>query len=393
MNFKQKIYELKVARTETMETAKSLLAEKKMDEWKSKMDEVDELNNQIDAYEKMLGEHDRFGSEGGEGVPKPGKSADGEENGYKKACKSFADAARKGFKVEKAAGDLMQEGVDADGGYTVPKDIVSRVLQQRESKESLLGEVTVIPVKTKSGQRTIKKRGQHTGFATVAEAAKFGKSATPQFATLSYEIEKRGGYLPVANELMEDSDENIAAVATEWLGDEARVTANNQIIAQIKAKPETDLVDLDGILSAWIKLGSLFRADSKLTTNDDGLAWLTTLKDQNGRYLLSPNPADPKQLQLCVGPHVLPVKAYDNTTLTTGEDGKIPMILGDLKEGVIYWDRQQFSVKVSDVAVVGDFNAFEQDLTLWRGSLRDDCTTKDDAAFVNGYITTAVAAG
>lgn len=393
MNFKQKIYELKVARTETMETAKSLLAEKKMDEWKSKMDEVDELNTQIDAYEKMLGEHDRFGSEGGEGVPKPGKSADGEENGYKKACKSFADAARKGFKVEKAAGELMQEGVDADGGYTVPKDIVSRVLQQRESKESLLGEVTVIPVKTKSGQRTIKKRGQHTGFATVAEAAKYGKSATPQFATLSYEIEKRGGYLPVANELMEDSDENIAAVATEWLGDEARVTANKQIIEQIKAKAETDLTDLDGILNAWIKLGSLFRTTSKLITNDDGLAWLTTLKDQNGRYLLSPNPADPKQLQLCVGPHVLPVKAYDNTTLATSEDGKIPMILGDLKEGIVYWDRQQFSVKVSDVAVVGDFNAFEQDLTLWRGSLRDDCTTKDDAAFVNGYITTAVAAG
>lgn len=393
MNFKQKIYELKHQRTEAMEAAKSLLAEKKMDDWKSKMDEVDELNTQIDAYEKMLGEHDRFGTDEGDIIPKPGKSTDGAENGYEKACKSFADAARKGFKVEKAAGDMMQEGVDADGGYTVPQDIVSRVLRQRESKESLLGEVTVIPVKTKSGQRTIKKRGQHTGFATVAEAAKYGKSATPQFATLKYAVEKRGGYLPVTNELMEDSDENIAAVAEEWLGDEARVTANNQIIAQIKTKAETDLVDLDGILAAWLKLGSLFRTTSKLITNDDGLIWLTTLKDENGRYLLSPNPADPSQYQICAGPHVLPVKAYDNTTLESSEDGKIPMILGDLKEGVIYWDRQQFSVKVSDTAVVGDFNAFEQDLTLWRGSLRDDCTTKDEAAFVNGYIATAVAAG
>lgn len=83
---------------------------------------------------------------------------------------------------------------------------------------------------------------------------------------------------------------------------------------------------------------------------------------------------------------ILPVKTYDNDTIPTGS-GKIPMILGDLNEGVIYWDRRQFTVKVSDTAVVGDFNAFEQDMTIWRGSLRDDCTIRDESAFVNGYVT------
>lgn len=128
---------------------------------------------------------------------------------------------------------------------------------------------------------------------------------------------------------------------------------------------------------------------SKLITNDDGLLWLGTLKDQNGRYLLTPNPAEPKQLQLCVGPHVLPVKTYDNDTVpTTGT--KVPMVIGDLNEGVVYWDRRSFSVKLSDTASVGTLNAFEQDLILWRGSLRDDCTKWDEDAFVNGYIDTAV---
>ena len=65
------------------------------------------------------------------------------------------------------------------------------------------------------------------------------------------------------------------------------------------------------------------------------------------------------------------------------------MILGDLKEGIMYWDRQLMSILVSNTASVGDVNAFEQDLTLWRGLLRSDCTTWDDAAFVNGYITVA----
>ena len=107
---------------------------------------------------------------------------------------------------------------------------------------------------------------------------------------------------------------------------------------------------------------------------------------------MTPNPAEPKQLQLCVGPYILPVKTYDNDTMpSTGT--KIPMILGDLMEGIAYWDRRQFTIKVSDVASVGELNAFEQDLTIWRGSLRDDCTSWDTEAWVNGYIDTAAAAG
>lgn len=248
--------------------------------------------------------------------------------------------------------------------------------------------VRTVNVTTKSGKRTFKKRAQHKGFSTVAEAAKFQGVKTPEFEQIEYTIEKRGGYLPVTNELLEDSDANIAAVVEEWLGDEARVTANNEILTVVKAKGDTDFKDLDGILKAWIGLGSTFRATSALITNDDGLAWLGTLKDANGRYLLSPNPADPKALQLCVGPHRLPVKTFDNDTIPN-DTTKIPFILGDLREGVVYWIRRGFSLKTSDVAVVGELNAFEEDLTIWRGSMRDDCTTWDDTAFVYGHIDTA----
>lgn len=385
----QELLELKHKRAEKVTQGKELLAKKDLDGHKALMAEIDGLNAEIEAAEKQLEMEGKFSDRSGIGQPAakvytPGQD-DGKDNGYAKAVKSFADAARSGFPKTKAAGDYMSEGVDADGGYTVPQDIVTRIISLRESKESLLDEVRVIPVTTKSGKRTIKKRGQHQGFATVAEAAKFGKAATPQFAVLEYNIEKRGGYLPVTNELLEDSDNNIAAIAEEWLADEARVTANKEILAVIRAKQAQDLKNLDGVLKAWVGLGSTFRATSKLITNDDGLLWLGTLKDANGRYLLTPNPADSKEIRLCVGPHVLPVKTYDNDTIPT-EDGRIPMILGDLKEGVVYWDRRAFSVKVFDQAAIGDFNAAEQDMTIWRGSLRDDCTLRDDGAFVNGYI-------
>lgn len=389
MNWYQKLLELKHKRAELVAQGKELLAKKDLEGHKTLMDEIDSLNGEIESVEKQLELERQFSEEGGEPAVKmfaPGQER--EEDGYSQAVKSFAAAARAGFPKSKAAGDMMQEGVDADGGYTVPVDIVAKIISLRESKESLLNEVRVIPVTTKSGKRTFKKRGQHQGFATVAEAAKFGKAATPQFAVLEYSIEKRGGYLPVTNELLEDSDNNITAIATEWLADEARVTANKEILAVTQAKAAQDLKNLDGILEAWVRLGSTFRATSKLITNDDGLLWLGTLKDANGRYLLTPNPAEPQQLRLCVGPHTLPVKTYDNDTIPTAEN-KIPMILGDLKEGVAYWDRRTFSVKVFDQATIGEFNAAEQDMTIWRGSLRDDCTAWDDTAFVNGYIAAA----
>lgn len=388
MTLKQKLYDLKHQKQQKIDAAKALALDgKTQDEtYKNLMTEIDGFTSQIKATEDLIAEEEKNADPtGGMGGGVPGAQT---EIGYQKAVKAFAAAARSGFPKEKSAGDMMQEVVDADGGYMVPEDIVTSVIRLRDAEESLLNEVTVYPVTTASGKRTYKTRQQHAGFQTVAEAGKTPKTATPQYAIMKYEIEKRSGYLPVTNELMEDSDQNITAEVENWLAGEARATANKEIMAEVKKKEATDLANLDGILTNWVKLGSAFRNTSKLITNDDGLAWLGTQKDKNGRYLLSPNPADPKQLNLCVGPYVLPVKTYDNSTIPT-EGTKIPMILGDLKEGVAYWDRRQLSIKVTDTAVVGTLNAFEQDLTLWRGSLRDDCTLRDSAAFINGYIDTA----
>ena len=111
---------------------------------------------------------------------------------------------------------------------------------------------------------------------------------------------------------------------------------------------------------------------------------------EDGSYLLAPNPVDPRTLQLAVGPYVLPIKAYDNTVLATSGT-KVPMILGDLKSGIAYWQKKALTIKASDVAVAGDLNAFEEELILWRGSMRSDCTLWDDTAFVNGYVDTGAA--
>ena len=307
-------------------------------------------------------------------------------NQKKDSVKEFADAARKGFR------NSMNEGTAADGGYTVPEDIQTRINERRAAKFSLVDLVDVEVVTTNKGSRTYKKRAQQTGFTKVGEGAKIPAGNTPQFERVGYEIEKYTGYYPVTNELLEDSDANITDALIIWIGDESRVTRNRIIRDVIKEKEETAIASLDDIKKILnVTLGQAFKPTSKVITNDDGLQWLDTLKNDKGEYLLQPSPSNPMDSVLCAGATRVPVKVIPNgdmpsDTATKG-NRKIPMIIGDLKEGIKFWDRKKTTLTTSNTAVAGTLNAFEEDLTIFRAIEREDCKTKDDAAFVNGVLT------
>ena len=298
------------------------------------------------------------------------------------ATERFAKAVRNIIK----AVDL-NETTGANGGYTVPEEIETKVQRLREVKESLRDLITVKQVKTLSGQETYKKRGQVKGFSSIEEGGKIPKAGKPDFSRISWKVTKYGGYIPVTDELIEDSDENIEGFITEWLADEDNATWNKLILAVIAENEETDLKDLDGIKKVLnVTLGSLFKATSVIVTNDDGVNYLDTLKDQNGRYLLNPDPTDPTKLQLRVGANVVPIKNYSNETIETKQN-KVPFIIGDLKEGIKGYERKGIELLASKIASVEGLNAFEEDLTLIRGIEREDIQMRDEKAFVNGYIT------
>ncbi len=307
-------------------------------------------------------------------------------NQKKDSVKEFADAARKGFR------NSMNEGTAADGGYTVPEDIQTRINERRTAKTSLIDLVDVENVTTNKGSRTFKKRTQQTGFTKIGEGGKLSAGSTPQFERMNYEIAKYAGYFPVTNELLEDSDANITDTLVTWIGDESRVTRNKIILGVIDQKAKTTIKSLDDIKEALnVTLGQAFKQTSCIVTNDDGLQWFDTLKNDRGEYLLQPSPADPMKMVLCAGATTVPVKVIPNDDMpsdtTTKGTTKIPVIIGDLKEGIKFFDRKRLTLITSNIAVAGELNAFEEDLTLFRAIEREDCKTKDDAAFVNGVLT------
>ena len=351
-----------------------------------KLDEAETAKNELKAMQKqfdLLKDLDEQEVENMQQNAAQAKKADPTD-----AIHEFAQAARTGFRMT----DSMNEGTSADGGYTVPEDIQTRINTYREARFSLIDLVDVENVTTNKGSRTFKKRSQQTGFVKVGEGTKIGAKTTPQFERMDYEISKYGGYFPVTNELLDDSDANITGVLTEWIGNESRMTRNNIIRTVIAKKTKTAIATLDDIKKALnVTLGAAFKSTSKIITNDDGLQWLDTLKDSEGKYLLQPDPANPMQLRLCAGATIVEVKVIGNADLpsnvaTKGKRG-IPFFIGDLKEGIKFFDRKHLTITASNIAQAGELNAFEEDLTLFRAIEREDCQVKDSEAFVNAELT------
>lgn len=338
------------------------------------LDECDSLKAEFEAEKRL------FEAEKAEVEPEAEKMV--EEKKEADSVKAFAEAARNGFQKD------MSEGVAADGGYTVPEDIITRIEKYRDAKASLRQHVRVIPVQTMSGARTFKKRATVTGFSKVLENGKFAKKNTPQFERLAYKIDKFGGYFVLSDEVLEDSDANLVNEIVELIGDESRVTDNVEIISAIKAAKTSpvNLEDLTGIKEALnVTLGQAFRATSAIYTNDNGLQFLDTLVDANERPLLAPSPTDPMKMVLGVGPTTVPIVVLPNADMPNLEQG-IPFIIGDLDEGVALFDRRRVTLTQSKTASVEGYNAFEQGGLLIRADERADYVVRDANAFVLGYI-------
>lgn len=348
------------------------------------MNEVDTLRAEYEAEKRIFEAEKTRGTDGAPEDPAHVGEANKDLTGEVILAKEVRSI------MTKVVDKDLQESVDADGGYTVPEDIQTAVNHWPEIVYSFLDDISVENVSTNKGARTYQKKADTEAFVDLDENGVITKKITaPQFERVTYAIQDRAGFMPVSNDLTADSDANISAIVTEWLGRANIATANAKILEIIKAKTQVALDGIDGIKKAiTVTLGQAYKAGAKIITNDDGLNYLDTLKDENGRYLLNPDPTDSAKLTLRCGTVVVPVKVVPNKAFaSTGT--KIPFVIGDLKAGIRKYDRQSMSLKASDVAVIGEFNAFAMNMTLIRAILRDDYKELDKDAYVYAYIDTA----
>lgn len=343
------------------ESAKAFIAENKIKEAKALKEEIVALQEKFDLAKDLYEEKLEVIAN-----KLPVKTPEEDE------VKNFIAGARTKF------ANAMSEGSLADGGYTVPQDIQTTINELRESKDALQNLVTVEPVTTLSGSRVFKNRAQQTGFAKVNEKGVIAEKATPQFTNLEYKVDKYAGFLNVTNELLADSDQTIRGTLERWIGDESRVTRNNLILTELGTKAKITLTNVDGIKDILnVTLDPVFRHTSVIVTNQDGFNWLDKLKDADGKYLLQPSLSSSSGKQL----FGVAVQVISNKDLPTTAN-IVPVIIGDLMEAIVLFDRQKTDIKASDVAS----DAYLTDVTLFRAIERLVVKTRDAEAFVYGQI-------
>ncbi len=276
----------------------------------------------------------------------------------------------------------MTEGTPADGGLIVPSDIQTMIREQMRALNPLSELFTVETVSTNTGSR-VRDTAPTNGFTKVAEMGTISKDDKPAFAKVEFTVEDYALIVPVSNDLLKDTDQNLLAYLSRWLGKKAVITENKLLL--------TLLTTLDGAAASITEAGALkaikklvnttldpiFGVSASFLTNQSGFNFLDSLEDGNGRPLLQVNPAD--RTQYMVGGravHVVSDAVLPNKTTA-------PLYVGDFKSFGTLFRRQAMEIASTNVGG----NAWNTNSTEVRAITRLAVAKFDDKAVAAGKIT------
>lgn len=218
-----------------------------------------------------------------------------ERTAYKNA---MVDALRTNFRK---VSDVLQEGVDADGGYLVPVEYDNRLIQVLEEENIMRALATKI---TTSGEHKINIAATTPAALWVEEggALTFGDAAFDQKFVDSHKLHVA---IKVTEELLYDSAFDLEKYILTQFG---KALANAEEDAFLngdgKGKPygvfdTTTGGTKAGNLAADIKADDIFdliynlkrpyRKGASFIMNDKTIAQIRKLKDNNGQYLWQPS--------------------------------------------------------------------------------------------------------
>jgi HK97 family phage major capsid protein len=247
--------------------------------------------------------------------------------------------------------------------------------------------IRVERVNTLSGSRVLEKDEDMVPFAVVDEYGEIREIDNPKFTPVTYKLIKRAGFLPLTNELLKDTDQNILSYVTNWIAKKHVVTKNSLIIAVLNSLNKKGLTDIKAIKKVLnVDLDPAISLSSTIITNQDGFQWLDEQEDGNNRPLLQDDITQPGK-KLFKG---RPIVVVANRTLpSTGTTTvKAPFIVGNFKELMVLFTRGVYELASTNIG--GD--AWRRDSTELRTITRDDCVKWDTESAVFGQLTISTGA-
>lgn len=384
----EKERELRQLMAEKQTKIQNLLADNRIDEAESATEELKAIRREFDIVQTMNDVVPAAAPFGGMSQQEEVKDVDtthvfaqllrNRHDSLSDTELSFA----KSMAVRNAAN--MNEGAGEAGGFIVPTDEQTKINELKRALNPLSALVRVENVNTMSGTRVLEKASDMTPFASVAELAAIGEIDGPKFTQVKYAIKKFAGILPISEELLADSDQNLLAYVNGWLAKKSVATENAQILAVLKTLTKAPLTNLDGIKEILnVTLDPTISLMSSVLTNQDGFNFLDKQKDTDGRYLLQPNPLDSTQKLLFGKPVTVVSNKVLPTDASVASTKKAPVIIGSFTDAVALFDRQ--ATTLTGTSVGGD--AWKRDSYDVKAVTRIDVQKFDDKAVVFGELT------
>lgn len=380
--------ELRQLMAEKQTHIQNLLADNRIDEAESATEELKAIRREFDIVQTMNDVVPAAAPFGGMPQQEEAKDVDtthvfaqllrNRHDSLSDTELSFA----KSMAVRNAAN--MNEGAGEAGGFIVPTDEQTKINELKRALNPLSALVRVENVNMMSGTRVLEKASDMTPFASVAELAAIGEIDGPKFTQVKYAIKKFAGILPISEELLADSDQNLLAYVNGWLAKKSVATENAQILAVLKTLTKAPLTNLDGIKDILnATLDPTISLMSSVLTNQDGFNFLDKQKDTDGRYLLQPNPLDSTQKLLFGKPVTVVSNKVLPTDASVASTKKAPVIIGSFTDAVVLFDRQ--ATTLTGTSVGGD--AWKRDSYDVKAVTRIDVQKFDDKAVVFGELT------
>lgn len=286
---------------------------------------------------------------------------------------------------------LINSDTDESGnaiGLTIPSDVRTTINALVRQFDSLQEYVNVENVTTSNGSRVYEKWSEITPLTALDEEnGAIADNDDPKLTLIKYLIKRYAGISTVTNTLLKDTAENILTWLSGWIAKKVVVTRNVKILAAIdgiKAAQKKDVTDVDGIKDILnVQLDPAIEATSMFITNQDGYNALDKVKASDGSYLLQ------KDVTSATGYTFLgkPIKKISTRFLPnkgTTAAPKFPLYIGDLKQTVTLYDREQMSLLTTNIGG----GAFETDTTKVRVIDRFDVQLVDEEALVLATFTT-----
>lgn len=307
------INELREKRAKAWETTKSFLESHRTDKgtitaedentYNNMMADIDDLGKEIKRLEKQeLLDKELAKAVNVPITGKPGFGGEEEKlkpararNGY---AKDLIKAMRSNFKQ---VTNLLQEGVDADGGYLVPEEYDKRIIDTLEEENIMRKLGTKI---TTSGQHKINIAAAKPAAAWIEEGGTltFGDA---KFAQTLLDAHKLHVAIKITEELLYDNAFNLEGYIIDQFG---RAMANAEEDAFLNgdgtgkplglfaesgggtvAQTLTAAIKSDDVLDLIYALKRPYRKNAKFIMNDRTLLSLRKLKDNNGNYMWQPS--------------------------------------------------------------------------------------------------------